>query len=108
MEFSVETALQTLLQQYPDTVALKRCLYAAIENIMCDTPKKTVSQKKPVRIYIDGCFDIMHSGHYNALRQAKKLGDVLVVGRNKFATGVLIFIKAFTTTMKLLETRDLQ
>eukprot|EP00696_Hemimastix_kukwesjijk_P014568 gnl/Hemi2/28603_TR9482_c0_g1_i1.p1 gnl/Hemi2/28603_TR9482_c0_g1~~gnl/Hemi2/28603_TR9482_c0_g1_i1.p1 ORF type:complete len:689 (+),score=210.55 gnl/Hemi2/28603_TR9482_c0_g1_i1:133-2067(+) len=36
--------------------------------------------KKPVRIYLDGCFDIMHSGHYNALRQAKSLGDVLVVG----------------------------
>jgi ethanolamine-phosphate cytidylyltransferase len=36
--------------------------------------------KKPVRVYIDGCFDIMHSGHYNAIRQAKMLGDVLVVG----------------------------
>ena len=35
---------------------------------------------KPVRTYIDGCFDIMHSGHYNAIRQAKALTDVLVVG----------------------------
>eukprot|EP00927_Polykrikos_kofoidii_P059744 TRINITY_DN5487_c0_g3_i1.p1 TRINITY_DN5487_c0_g3~~TRINITY_DN5487_c0_g3_i1.p1 ORF type:complete len:467 (-),score=79.92 TRINITY_DN5487_c0_g3_i1:176-1510(-) len=33
-----------------------------------------------VRGYIDGCFDIMHSGHYNALRQAKAVCDVLVVG----------------------------
>lgn len=30
--------------------------------------------------YIDGCYDIMHSGHYNAIRQAKQLCDVLVVG----------------------------
>eukprot|EP00927_Polykrikos_kofoidii_P059743 TRINITY_DN5487_c0_g2_i1.p1 TRINITY_DN5487_c0_g2~~TRINITY_DN5487_c0_g2_i1.p1 ORF type:complete len:476 (-),score=93.01 TRINITY_DN5487_c0_g2_i1:123-1451(-) len=33
-----------------------------------------------VRGYIDGCFDIMHSGHYNAVRQAKAVCDVLVVG----------------------------
>ena len=35
-----------------------------------------------VRIFVDGCFDLPHSGHYNALRQAKELGDVLVVGVN--------------------------
>ena len=32
------------------------------------------------RIYIDGGFDMAHSGHYNAMRQAKALGDVLVAG----------------------------
>jgi len=36
--------------------------------------------RKPIRTYIDGCFDIMHSGHYNAIRQAKALTDILVVG----------------------------
>jgi len=35
---------------------------------------------KLVRIYIDGCWDVMHSGHYNAIRQAKALGDTLLVG----------------------------
>lgn len=33
-----------------------------------------------IRGYVDGCFDLMHSGHLNAIRQAKQLCDVLVVG----------------------------
>ena len=37
-------------------------------------------KKKPVRVYMDGCFDMMHYGHCNALRQAQALGDELVVG----------------------------
>lgn len=40
----------------------------------------STEKKRPVRAYIDGCFDIMHSGHYNAIRQAKALTDILVVG----------------------------
>jgi len=37
---------------------------------------------KKIRIYMDGVFDIIHSGHFNALRQSKKLGDILVIGVN--------------------------
>lgn len=40
----------------------------------------TSDPEGPTRGYIDGCFDIMHSGHYNAIRQAKCICDTLVVG----------------------------
>lgn len=35
--------------------------------------------------YIDGAFDLIHSGHYNAIRQSKAFGDILVVGVNSDA-----------------------
>ncbi|CAG9580103.1 putative ethanolamine-phosphate cytidylyltransferase [Leishmania major strain Friedlin] len=33
-----------------------------------------------VRIWVDGCFDMLHFGHANALRRARRLGDELFVG----------------------------
>jgi len=39
-----------------------------------------MSEKKKVVVWTDGCFDMMHYGHANALRQAKALGDYLIVG----------------------------
>ena len=37
-------------------------------------------KRRPVRVYMDGCFDLAHFGHANALRLAKACGDELVVG----------------------------
>jgi len=33
-------------------------------------------------VFTNGCFDIIHLGHVRYLREAKRLGDVLIVGLN--------------------------
>ena len=33
-------------------------------------------------VFTNGCFDIIHIGHIRYLRNAKKLGDVLIIGLN--------------------------
>jgi len=33
-------------------------------------------------VFTNGCFDILHAGHVQYLQEAKKLGDILVVGIN--------------------------
>ena len=40
-----------------------------------------LSQGKKV-VFTNGCFDILHAGHVDLLRYAKKKGDILVVGLN--------------------------
>jgi D-beta-D-heptose 7-phosphate kinase / D-beta-D-heptose 1-phosphate adenosyltransferase len=39
------------------------------------------SQNKKI-CFTNGCFDILHPGHISYLNQAKKMGDVLIVGLN--------------------------
>ncbi|XP_011153206.1 ethanolamine-phosphate cytidylyltransferase isoform X1 [Harpegnathos saltator] len=43
----------------------------------------TEGTRKEVRVWCDGCYDMVHFGHANSLRQAKALGDYLVVGVHK-------------------------
>lgn len=37
-------------------------------------------------VFTNGCFDILHAGHVRYLREAKRLGDVLVVALNTDAS----------------------
>lgn len=37
-------------------------------------------------VFSNGCFDILHAGHVEYLRAARKLGDVLVIGLNSDAS----------------------
>ncbi len=39
------------------------------------------AQNKKI-IFTNGCFDLLHVGHIRYLQEAKKLGDILVVGVN--------------------------
>lgn len=46
--------------------------------------RKILSGRKVV--FTNGCFDILHAGHVRYLQQAKKLGDLLIVGLNTDAS----------------------
>ncbi len=37
-------------------------------------------------VFTNGCFDLLHLGHIRYLKEAKKLGDILIVGLNSDAS----------------------
>lgn len=43
---------------------------------------RPLSQKKEIRVFMDGAFDLLHFGHMNAFRLARSLGTHLIVGVN--------------------------
>ena len=47
---------------------------------------KKAKQNNQVIVFSNGCFDILHSGHCKYLHEAKKLGDILIVGLNTDAS----------------------
>ena len=59
----------------------KKKYKAEVQKIGAEIEEKLKINKK-IRIYLDGVFDIIHSGHFNAIRQAKQLGDILLCGVN--------------------------
>lgn len=52
----------------------------------CDRKSEAIAEtdkkppKRPIRVWSDGCYDMVHFGHANQLRQTKDMGDYLVVG----------------------------
>lgn len=51
-----------------------------VEKISSDLASLKFQNKKIV--FTNGCFDLLHVGHVRYLQEAKKLGDVLVIGVN--------------------------
>lgn len=43
---------------------------------------KILKQEKRKIVFTNGCFDILHKGHISYLQDAKKQGDILIVGLN--------------------------
>ncbi|UOD35448.1 D-glycero-beta-D-manno-heptose 1-phosphate adenylyltransferase [Deferribacteraceae bacterium V6Fe1] len=49
------------------------------------SPERLKDKLKDIKgkvVFTNGCFDILHIGHLRYLEEAKKLGDILVVGVN--------------------------
>lgn len=57
------------------------CSLEYIKNIA----EKAKNENKKI-VFTNGCFDIIHSGHCFYLTEAKKLGDILIVGLNTDAS----------------------
>ena len=60
--------------------------YGCEENIKSFEEIKLITKKlkldKKRIVFTNGCFDIVHAGHVKYLENAKKLGDILIVGIN--------------------------
>ncbi|UCD34883.1 MAG: adenylyltransferase/cytidyltransferase family protein, partial [Nitrospiraceae bacterium] len=48
---------------------------------LADTVQKLKGEGKKI-VFTNGCFDLIHVGHVRYLSEAKKMGNVLVVGLN--------------------------
>jgi cytidyltransferase-like protein len=71
-------------EQQPIQATLEKLRALADEVLALKNESEKKSQRQ-VRIYVDGGFDLLHSGHYNALRQVKAMGGVVVAGINSDA-----------------------
>jgi len=92
-----------------DTARIQEChitighlLCALVEADVCGVPLAPVPAKREKRVTVEemiairqdlrarkqtlvwtnGCFDVLHAGHVESLRAARKLGDALIVGVN--------------------------
>eukprot|EP00172_Hildenbrandia_rubra_P000368 Plantae.Rhodophyta-Hildenbrandia_rubra.ctg11710.p1 GENE.Plantae.Rhodophyta-Hildenbrandia_rubra.ctg11710~~Plantae.Rhodophyta-Hildenbrandia_rubra.ctg11710.p1 ORF type:complete len:434 (+),score=87.72 Plantae.Rhodophyta-Hildenbrandia_rubra.ctg11710:1114-2415(+) len=72
-----------------DSLIAARTLYGFFKSyfrtkfeVQAKNEQQDKAKRRPIRVYMDGCFDTMHFGHANALRQARALGDELIVGIN--------------------------
>ncbi len=57
---------------------MKKVLDRQAVKKICDRLRK---EGKKI-VFTNGCFDILHAGHVRYLKQAKKLGAVLIIGLN--------------------------
>ncbi len=67
----------TTMNEINDKIHNKIKDFAAINIIV----KQLKLEQKKI-IFTNGCFDILHLGHIKYLQQAKKFGDILIVGIN--------------------------
>lgn len=50
-------------------------------NELSESVERLRTQGKKI-VFTNGCFDIIHIGHIRYLKEAKRLGDILIIGLN--------------------------
>ena len=58
-------------------------IYRSVEQFLKNQPKTLIKGK---RVFTNGCFDLLHPGHMAYLKEAKGLGEQLIVGLNSDAS----------------------
>lgn len=48
--------------------------------------RRRLKQEGKTVVFTNGCFDLLHAGHVRLFREAKKLGDILIVALNEDAS----------------------
>jgi len=61
--------------------------------------------KNQTIVFTNGCFDLLHEGHLHLLKEARKLGDILIIGINDDAS--VKRLKGNARPIENLETRIL-
>lgn len=56
-----------------------------LRNEIKEIAAKLKSEGKKI-VFTNGCFDLLHIGHVRYLKEAKRLGDILIVGLNSDAS----------------------
>ena len=56
-----------------------------LRNELSQIAARLKSEGKKI-VFTNGCFDLLHIGHIRNLKEAKKLGDILIVGLNSDAS----------------------
>jgi len=82
LESSPEIKRSLLEQSEHDSEVVQQqvqSLYDSLVSHFSNVPV-SIARSGPVRVYMASCMDIIHSGHFNCMRQAKALGDILVMG----------------------------
>lgn len=64
---------------------------------------KSLKEEGKKIVFTNGCFDILHKGHIKTLYEAKRIGDILVVGINEDAS--IRKIKGFDRPIIPMESR---
>ena len=101
-----EEVLKDIAQELERSLADVKARIAQVEAV----PRGALGSPKEIRVMLNGCFDIMHAGHYNALRQTKAslaregVKVILVAGVH---SDEAIFEQKGPTVMKDAERRGL-